>query len=235
MKIVAMIPARLGSKRVPKKNLRLLNGRPLISYNIETAVKSGLFDEVYVNSEAEIFSEIAAKYGAKFYKRPEIYSTDKATNDHFTLDFMNNIDGEILIQILPTSPMISVKEVTDFTNEMINNNWDSLISVEYKQIACVYKNRSVNFDKLKINPPSQKMEPVKAYATVLMGWKYSTFISDMKQYGAAYHGGNGKTGYYVLRGLSTIDIDREEDFQLAERIILSMKNQEELKKGYYGK
>ena len=70
MKIVAMIPARLGSKRVPKKNLRLLNGRPLISYNIETAVKSGVFDEVYVNSEAEIFSGIAKEYGARYYKRP---------------------------------------------------------------------------------------------------------------------------------------------------------------------
>ena len=54
-----MIPARLGSKRVPRKNLRLINGRPLISYNIETAVKSGVFDEVYVNSEAEGFFDIA--------------------------------------------------------------------------------------------------------------------------------------------------------------------------------
>jgi CMP-N,N'-diacetyllegionaminic acid synthase len=91
----------------------------------------------------------------------------------------------------------------------------------------------VNFDKLKINPPSQKMESVKVYATVLMGWKYSKFISDMEQYGAAYHGGNGKIGYYELKGLSTIDIDREEDFQLAEKIILSMKNQKELKKEFY--
>ena len=64
MKLIAMIPARLGSKRVLKKNLRLLNGRPLISYNIETAVKTGLFDDVYVNSESDIFSEIAYRYGA---------------------------------------------------------------------------------------------------------------------------------------------------------------------------
>ena len=49
MKIIAMIPARLGSKRVPKKNLRLLNRRPLITNSIETAVKSGVFDEVNVN------------------------------------------------------------------------------------------------------------------------------------------------------------------------------------------
>ena len=63
MKIIGMIPARLGSKRVPKKNLRLLNGRPLISYNIETAVKSGVLDEVYVNSEAEIIIVLDKFYG----------------------------------------------------------------------------------------------------------------------------------------------------------------------------
>ena len=233
MKIIAMIPARLGSKRVPKKNLRLLNGRPLISYNIETAVKSGIFDEVYVNSEAEIFSEIAETYGAKFYKRPEQFSTDQATNDNFALDFMNNIDGEILIQILPTSPMISVQEIKDFTNEMTKNNWDSLISVEHKQIACVYKNNPINFDKLKINPPSQTMEPVMCYATVLMGWKYDIFKMNMKKTGSAYHGGYGRTGYYELRGLSTVDIDREDDFKFVERIIHSLNINENLKGRYY--
>ena len=104
MRILAMIPARLGSKRIPKKNLRLLCGRPLISYNIETAVKSGLFDEVYVNSEDEIFSKIAKQYGAKFYKRPKRLSTDSTNNDQFCIDFINNINGDILIQLLPTSP-----------------------------------------------------------------------------------------------------------------------------------
>ena len=91
MKIIAMIPARLGSKRVPKKNLRLINGRPLISYNIETAVKSEVFDEVFVNSEAKIFSYIAEQYGAKFYKRSAKFSTDETNNDQFAFDFINNI------------------------------------------------------------------------------------------------------------------------------------------------
>ena len=120
-----MIPARLGSKRVTKKNLRLLNGRPLISYNIETAVKSGIFDEVYVNSEAEIFSEVAKTYGAKFYKRPEELSTDSTNNDQFALDFINNISGDILIQLLPTSPLITVVEIREFVDYMLSNEFDT--------------------------------------------------------------------------------------------------------------
>ena len=59
MKKVAMIPARLGSKRVPKKNLRLILGKPLIAYIIEAAKASNAFDEIYINSEADIFGEIA--------------------------------------------------------------------------------------------------------------------------------------------------------------------------------
>ena len=61
-KIIGMIPARLGSKRVKKKNLRLIGGKPLISYVIEAALDVKYFDEIYINSESDVFSEIAKKY-----------------------------------------------------------------------------------------------------------------------------------------------------------------------------
>ena len=67
------------------------------------------------------------------------------------------------------------------------------------------------------------MTPVQAYATVLMGWTYERYDQNMQKYGSAYHGGDGKVDYFPLRGLSTVDIDREEDFLLAESIIISQK------------
>ena len=222
MKIIAMIPARLGSKRVPKKNLRLLNGRPLISYNIETAVKSKVFDEVYVNSEADIFSEIANNYGAKFYKRPLEFSTDLANNDQFALDFINNIAGDILIQILPTSPLITINEIKDFVDYMLTNNFDTLVSTIEHQIAGIFKDKPINFKILEPHISSQDMHPVETYATVLMGWKYTNFKENMIELGFAYHGGKGKIGYFPIKGLSTIDIDNEEDFRLAE-VAIKMK------------
>lgn len=233
MKIVGMIPARLCSKRVKKKNLRLINGKPLISYIVETIKQCDCFDEIYLNSEAMIFKEIADEYGISFYKRPAEFSTDQSTNDEFALDFLKNVPGDILIQVLPTSPLITVAEINNFTNEMIHKNYDTLISVENKQIACVYDGEPVNFDKLKVNPPSQTMKPVQAYATVLMGWKHETFIKNMNKYDSAYHGGDGRTGYFELRGLSTIDIDREEDFALVEAIITSQQNRKNGSKKYY--
>jgi len=223
MKVICMIPARLGSKRIKKKNLRLIDGKPLICYVLDSVAKCQCFDEVYINSEAPIFAEIAKTYGFDFYKRPEHLSSDQATNDAFCYDFMQNVSGDIIIQILPTSPFITPSEIEAFTSVMLKNKCDTLISVEDKQIACTYQGQPINFDKEKINPPSQLMTPVRAYATVLMGWTYERYYENMQKHGSAYHGGDGQVDYFSLRGLSTIDIDREEDFLLAESIILSQK------------
>lgn len=214
-----MIPARTGSQRVPKKNLRLINGRPLIDYILEAASKTSCFDCVYINSEDEIFCDLAIQYGFKFYKRPEELSSNEATNDQFGEDFLKNNDCDVLIQMLPTSPFISSQEIENFTSMMIDQKLDTLISVEDKQIACVYDKNPINFNKLIPNPPSQNMTPVRAYATALMGWRSNNFLRNMKEYGSAYHGADGNIGFFSLKGLSTLDIDTEEDFKLVESIM----------------
>src|SRR3990167_8295686 len=107
MKITAMIPARMGSKRVKNKNLRLINGKPLIQYVLDTVKNLTIFDEIYINSEHEIFSELAEENNINFYKRPDYLSSDSATNDEFAFDFLKNVKTDVLIQILPTSPFLS--------------------------------------------------------------------------------------------------------------------------------
>lgn len=232
-KIVAMIPARLGSQRVKKKNLRILNDKPLIAYSIEAACKSEIFSEIYINSEADIFGEIADQYGIKFYKRPEHLASNKTINDEFVFDFIQNVSGDILVQLLPTSPLISSKEIKEFVTEMLSSDYDTLVSVENHQIACIYEGKAINFDLFEPHKPSQMMVPIKSYATVLMAWTYNNFLQNMKKYGCAYHGADGKIGYYVLKGLSTIDIDEEEDFMLAEVALNYRDKQHKYEKKYY--
>ena len=234
MKIIAMIPARMGSKRVKSKNLRLLNGRPLIEHILDTVSKIDLFDGIYINSEDEIFSEIAEKYGVNFYKRPNHLSSDEATNDEFVYEFLKNIECDILIQVLPTSPFLTKQEIKDFVNKMITNDLDTLVSVEHKQIACIYQGKPINFERLEKNPPSQTMIPIMSYATALMGWKSSVFIENIDKIGVAYHGGEGRTDFFELKGYSTIDIDNEEDFLLAEAVSLALK-QGGVKPKYYAR
>lgn len=233
-RVVAMIPARLGSKRILKKNLRLLNGKPLIAYAIEAAIAARVFDDVYVNSEAAIFGEIAKKYGAKFYLRSEGLATDKTINDEFAYDFIQSVPGDILVQLLPTSPLITPPEINGFVGELLKSDLDTLISVEEHQIACVYNDQAVNFDFMEPHKSSQTMKPVKSYATVLMAWTYDSFKKNMRQFGFAYHGADGRTGYYALKGLSTIDIDNEDDFIMAEIAMKYREKMTESRRVYYG-
>jgi CMP-N-acetylneuraminic acid synthetase/quercetin dioxygenase-like cupin family protein len=224
MKIIAMIPARMGSQRIKQKNIRLLNGKPLISHIVDTAVKSQVFDEIYINSESDIFKETAEYYKIKFYKRPEHLSSNTATNDDFVLDFIKNVDGDLLVQLLCTSPFISTEEIINFVQEIKNNNLDTLISVKNEQIECVYNGKPINFDEKGQTLPSQDLKPIQAYACGIMGWKYNSFFQNMEKFDSGYHGGDGKTGYFELKGFSKIDIDNEEDFLLAELVSKSIQN-----------
>lgn len=224
MKIIAMIPARMGSQRVKQKNIRPLNGIPLIGHIIKKAVESDIFDEIYVNSESDYFKEIAESYNVKFYKRPQHLSSNEATNDDFVLDFLQNVKGDILIQLLSTSPFLSVDEINSFVNKMINENLDTLISVKADQIECVFDGKPINFDQKGQTLPSQSLKPVYAYACGIMGWRYDSFISNMRKFNSGYHGGDGNVSYFQLKGYSTIDIDNEEDFELAEVVAKFLEN-----------
>ena len=79
--IIAMIPAREGSERLKVKNLTLLNGEPLISYSIQAAKSTGIFDRVVLNSDNDVFAKIAKRYGIDFYLRPEKLGGSKITSD----------------------------------------------------------------------------------------------------------------------------------------------------------
>ena len=128
----------------------------------------------------------------------------------------------ILIQLLATSPFLSTDEIDSFISNMIDCNYDTLVSVYDVRIESIYKGNPINFIQNKKTPPSQLLEPVKAYACGIMGWKVGNFRENIKKYGAAYHGGDGKIGFFEIKGFSTVDIDNEEDFVLAEAIAKSL-------------
>jgi CMP-N-acetylneuraminic acid synthetase/quercetin dioxygenase-like cupin family protein len=223
LKVIGMIPARLGSKRIKNKNLRLLDGIPLIQYIVNAAKACPLLDEIYINSESTQFEGIAKESGVKFYQRPEELSSDTATNDDFALDFINNVECDILVQLLSTSPFISSEEIDGFIQAMLDSNFETMISVSDVRIECIYKGKSINFEQKEQTPPSQLLEPIKSYACSLMGWQINKFRENINRFNAAYHGGDGSIGFYELKGYSTIDIDNEEDFLLAEAVSVSFK------------
>ncbi len=225
MKIVCMIPARLGSKRIPNKNIRLLDGKPLIRHVLDKAFAAGCFDEIYVNSPDEIFKEFCKGPNVNFYKRHEALGSDDAKNDEFLSDFMANIDADYIVQINTTSPCITIEDIQKFVRDLVRNDYVALHGMKQVQIEAIYNGRALNFNPKDIMPRSQDLKPVFLFASGIMGWTVKNFKNT--------YGGGHDIGAFILKGFSAIDIDTEEDWQLAELAIRAQKELPKLPK-YYG-
>ncbi len=111
--IVALIPARGGSKGIPRKNIRLLAGKPLIAYSIETALESSLIDRVIVSTDDRRIADIAIEFGAEVpFIRPKNLAQDDSPEWLTWQHAIRNVDNiEILVCISPTSPLRSVEDI----------------------------------------------------------------------------------------------------------------------------
>lgn len=146
-KIYAMIPARYGSTRLKMKNLALINNKPMINYSIQAAISSNVFDKVIVNSEHTIFNSIADRYGVNFYHRTNNLGSSEAKSDSVVADFMEaHPEADIVAWVNPISPFQTAKEISDVVNYFVQNNLDSLITVENKQVHCNYMGGPINYD-----------------------------------------------------------------------------------------
>lgn len=230
-KIVAMIPARLGSQRISKKNLRLLGDKVLTQWVGKSCKDAGIFDDIYINSESDLFDKIAKDVGIKFYKRPNELASNSATNDDFGLDFINNIDCDILVQVNPTSPFTTIEDIQGVVKMFIEGDYQTIHTVKEEQIEGLFDDKPLNFNPEKQMPPSQELVPVKLFTSSIMAWDCKKFKENMQKSGCAVYGGDGKIGYYTIKGAGMIDIDNEKDFYLAEAVLKMQENQ--IEKRYY--
>ena len=117
MRNLAIIPARSGSKGVKDKNIKVLCGKPLMGYTIEAALESGMFDEVMVSTDSEVYAGIARRYGAQVpFLRSEATSTDTASSWDMVEEVLNgyrklgkSFDTFCLLQ--PTSPLRNSEDI----------------------------------------------------------------------------------------------------------------------------
>ncbi len=135
MKALAMITARGGSKRIPRKNIKEFNKKPIIAYSIEAALGSGVFDEVMVSTDDEEIAQIARNYGASVpFLRSEATSNDFAT----TADVIEEVieeykkrgkEFDILACIYPTAPFITSEKLKNAVDTLAASEADGLIPV----------------------------------------------------------------------------------------------------------
>ncbi len=122
MKIAALIPARGGSKGVPRKNVRVVGYAPLIAYSIVACKMSNNIGEVYVSTDDSEIAEVAKKYGAKIpFMRPEEYAMDSSGDQAVIKHFFENIDVDCVAYMRPTTPMRDPKKIDKYVNYFYSN------------------------------------------------------------------------------------------------------------------
>ena len=215
-KVVAMIPARMGSQRLAKKNLRALRGVPLIVRAIRKCQSAGCFDEIWVNSEDAAFAPIAEAEGVRFHRRPEELGNNNATSEDFIKEFFHAHECERLAQVHSIAPLLTAKEVRDFMNAWLDSGHDVMLSCIHDQIEVAYRNQPVNFTFAhKTN--SQDLDPVQRITWSITGWKREAYLDAANQGKTATY--NGSVGFYPVSPISGHVIKVQQDLDIAEALL----------------
>ncbi len=221
MSAIAIIIARGGSKRIPRKNIREFCGSPIIKYSIESAISSGCFDEVMVSTDDDEIAKIARKYGAKTpFTRSEKNSDDYATTADVLLEVLSEYkkigkEFDKLCCIYPTAPFITAEKIANAMEILQNNDdCDSVLPV-VKYSYPIQRSLKISDNKLQMNWPenyskrSQDLEDTYHDAGQLYCLKISDFLKNKILFTA-------KTMPIIVSELEVQDIDNEEDWQIAE-------------------
>lgn len=236
MKNLAIIPARSGSKGLPDKNIRLLEGKPLLAWSIETAIASGMFGTIHVSTDSEQYAEIARRYGADVpFLRSAETSTDTATSWSVVLEVLENyshmgktFDTVSLLQ--PTSPLRTMEDIRAAFHVMEEQKATTVVSVcemDHSPLWCntLPENRCMDGFLDKAGYASrQKLQPYYR----INGAIYLLSVKEFLKKGSLIYD-QGSFAYIMPRERS-VDIDEPLDFTITEEILRYATVQEDDKK-----
>lgn len=218
---LAIIPARGGSKRIPKKNIKNFCGKPIIAYSIEAALKSKCFNEVMVSTDDKEIAEIAIKYGAKVpFFRSKDTSNDFSTIADVALEVLGQYERtgrrfQYLANIYATAPFVTENDLKKAFEKLKNSNNSMIMpllkfSYPPQRSYIIDEKRIATFrDKQYITARSQDLEPL--YHEV--GQYYIYKVEDYVKNKGVFHEDILMT---EVTEMQMHDIDSEEDWQVAE-------------------
>lgn len=225
MKILYVIPARGGSKGIPKKNIKPLNGKPLIYYTIDVARQLTTDENICVSTDDDEIIEVVENYGLKVpFKRPSNLATDTATTNDVLVHAINFYEAredfyDVLVLLQPTSPLrkaAQVKEAISLYDESI----DMVVSVKESHSASVIcSENEVGFLEFCFNKSGARRQDIQKYYEY-NGAVYIIKIHSLKEIGLSGFTFKKK---YVMDEMSSIDIDTQLDWIIIESILKSQK------------
>ncbi len=220
MSSVAIITARGGSKRIPKKNIKDFCGKPIIAYSIEAALNAGIFDEVMVSTDSEEIAEVARKYSASVpFMRSEATSNDYATTADVLLEVLEcykaqGVCYDVGACLYPTAPFISSEVLAKAFDLLAHSDADSLLPVVAfsfppQRGVFVRDNRLILSQPEYLNKRSQDIEKMYHDCGSFSLFRVSRFMEKKKLI-------TEQTIPFIMDEMMVQDIDNLSDWKLAE-------------------
>lgn len=232
MKFIAIIPARGGSKGIPRKNIKLFNKKPLISWTIKAAKDSNVFDSIFVSTEDDEIAKISKKHGALVpFLRPKYLAKDDSTTlsviQHFIKKYYKNKSEPHAVVILqPTSPLRTSKHIKSAIKLFLScKNVDSLVSCvkvphNFVPSSLMKINKKGFLEKYKKNSLNKYRRQDKENLIARNG--AAIYITKTKLLNKYIIG--GKTLPYYMDPIDSVDIDDQKDWDMAELIFKNKVN-----------
>lgn len=219
---LAIIPARGGSKRLPRKNILNLAGKPLIGWSIEAGLKSRYIDKTVVTSDDDEILNIAKQFGSNVLKRPDELASDTASSfdaiEHAIKQTVKQYDYTILLQ--PTSPLRDDKHIDEAIELLIQKNADAVISVckmDHNPLWSNTLDKTLSMENfLPENILNKRSQDLQTYYR-LNGAIYICKTDKLLEEKSFFLKEN--IFAYIMDRNSSIDIDEEIDFKIAEVLI----------------
>lgn len=223
--LLAVIPARGGSKRVPGKNVRLLHGKPAIQYSIDAALQSGLFERIIVSTDDSKIAELAISLGAEapFLRSPEL-ADDYTPASTVTLDAIARVDADshfrAVCQLMPNCPLRNAQDILDSYEQFSASGAVTQISITsfgwLNPWWSVRRNAELGLEHVMpemVDKRSQDLPPLFC-PTGAVWW---ADCDGLKKAGTFHTA--GKRGWEIPWQRS-VDIDSEDDWKMAEALML---------------
>lgn len=214
MKTVALIPIKLGSKRVPQKNIKpFFDGTPLMYFIQRACLESGNIDEVYIYCSDEAVIPYVLP-GVKFLKRPEFLNGDNINANDFIREFMKTVDADIYVNAHTTSPFAKPATIAECVDKVASGEYDSAFCAEAIRTFMWENGKPLNFDPSHF-PRTQDLPLIYGETSIAYVFTKESFLKHNRRLGS---------NPYIkeVDKIEAMDIDYPEDFEICNAIYREM-------------
>lgn len=227
MKTISIIPARGGSKGIPSKNIKKLNGHPLIYYSINSSTQSKI-NRTIVSTDDEKIAHYAERYGAEVIMRPKLLATDKAQIEPTMIHVLNNLDKnegyvpDTVVLLQNTSPLRNSTHIDQSLSLFKNKKFDSVFS-GFISHYLLWKREKQRVTPINYNPMKRQNRQNMTDYVIENGAIYITKNTSFKKTKCRI---SGNIGIYLMPEEMSVQIDLYSDIIIAEQFLKYMKKYE---------